>query len=37
MEKTKTFLEFSCIKITMIHVDVRWLQFAGVYHVPSVE
>jgi hypothetical protein len=37
MEKIKKSVEFSCIKITMIHVDVRGLQFAGVDHVPSVE
>jgi len=36
MEKTKKFLEFSYIKMTMIHVAVRWLQFAGVNGVPSV-
>jgi hypothetical protein len=36
MEKTKKFLEFISIKMTMIEVDVRWLQFAGVDGVPSV-
>jgi hypothetical protein len=37
MEKTKKFVEFSCVKITMIRVDVRGLQYAGIDRVPSVE
>jgi hypothetical protein len=37
MEKTKKFLEFSCIEITIIHVDVTGLQFVRVDRVPSVE